>query len=65
MKWVDGVDRWIIRFEKKHGVLPEDALFRWIIRRPLRTALIVLSIISGGPFLLGFIAGALFGAWIT
>lgn len=64
MRWVDGVDRWIIGFEKKHGVMPEDALLRWIIRRPLRTALIILSVVSGGPFIIGFFVGAVFGAWV-
>jgi hypothetical protein len=53
MKFVEGVDRWVIGFEKKHGVMPEDALFRWIIRKPVRFALISLTVVSGAPFLFG------------
>jgi hypothetical protein len=63
MKFVEGVDRWIVGFEKKHGVGPEDALFRFLIRRPLRFGLIVLSIICGFPFLFGCATGVALGHW--
>lgn len=55
------VDRWIVGFEKKHGVLPEDALYRFVLRRPIRTILIVGGAVSGFPFLFGLMLGLLIG----
>lgn len=58
------IDRWVLGFEKKHGILPEDALFRWILRRPIRSGLIALSIIAAPPSLISFFCGVAVGAWI-
>lgn len=58
MGWLDDVDRWAADFRAKHGVDPEDALFRLILRKPLRVALVALSLIATPPFLFGCAVGA-------